>query len=178
MEAEQKVQKEKPVEKKYATLTYRQFLIPAIVMVVLSFIVMYRASLALSPYLENVALSYFIVVLLFGYAIETGLVAWAARLAKIQDRSWSKALFLAAGINFINGTFSLATTSIVYTNRAVAGVLVFACVIAIWFFIKRVYSLKNKQVFRFLLWVLLIIGIAAFVIGLISSFFLTKALGN
>ncbi|HRH31424.1 MAG TPA: hypothetical protein PK950_02040 [Candidatus Paceibacterota bacterium] len=172
MEAEQKD------PKTYATLTYRQFLIPAIVMVVLSFIVMYRASLALSPYLESVALGYFIVVLLLGYAIETGLVAWAARLAKIEGRSWSKALFLAAGINFINGTFSLATTSILATNRAMAGVLVFGCVLAIWFFIKRVYSLKNTQVFRFLLWILLIIGIAAFVIGIISSLFLTKALGN
>ena len=153
-----------------------RYLVPGSVFTLLSALVIYRAGLVLSPVLSKVSLVYFIAVFIILLVIETLLIMFAARLAKVMSRSWQKALLLASGINFINGVISLTTTFLMELYKGYAAALSLSSMILIWFFVKRVYGLKHKQVFRFVMWSLLVISVLAFITGLISTFLLDRAL--
>lgn len=153
-----------------------RYLVPGIVFALLSAFVVYRAGLVLSPLLAKVSLVYFIAVFIILLIVETLLIMFAARLAKVTSRSWQKALLIASGVNFINGVMSLSTASLVSLYKGYAAALSLSSMILIWFFVRRVYGLNHKQVFRFIRWSLLVISVLAFITGLISTFFLGRAL--
>ncbi|MEN9582537.1 MAG: hypothetical protein RL641_491 [Candidatus Parcubacteria bacterium] len=124
-----------------------------------------------------IPVAYITISILFGLLIIEGLfTTFAARMAKIPNRTYEKAFFTAVGTNFLNSLFSVASLPFVESNKTVAVMMSLISGIFAWFFLKRVYSISHKQVMQMLGWSAVLIGIIGIIAALIGGYFFAAKL--
>ena len=134
-----------------------------------SSVIIYKVTVSVSPEARMIAPIYFGLVLLVSVVLETLLVMLATRFAKIENRTWQKAFFVATGSNLINSLFSIASAPFSQTHKIWAAIFSIVAGFATWFFVKRVYSLTHKKLFRLVAFTVLIVFVFAIVAGFLGS---------
>ena len=134
----------------------------------------YFVETKLFPEVSDINWLYFIFAGILGAVGVALFFAFAARMAKIENRNWQKAFTAAIGLIVIEALAALIYLPIKHTPKVFLVMLAFLAVGAVWFMLRRVYIVGNKKVLSFFVWFFGLLAALSFVIGLIGSLLLGK----
>ncbi len=146
----------------------------AIAYIVISSILAYFVSTKWSPIAIPIAPAYFLIIIVGGLAVELGIFFLVAKLAKLENRSFENILFFSASANLLNSLFSVARLPFYESHKWVTFVMAGLVAVAIWLLVKRIFSLKNKQVWRLFLWFALVMFGVVIILGFLGNWLLSK----
>lgn len=133
---------------------------------------LYRVSTFLFPAAKLIAPPYFVIAMVVGVLVVTTLIAFVAKISKIEERSFAKAFYVTTGITASYAVANLAYLFVANLHRSFTALVAALASVSVWYVVKKVYGISNKQVFRFIFYTLLVLAGISFSIGLISSFFI------
>lgn len=162
-------------ERLITVLQYRSYIVPTMLIAIAASFGMYFTTTYISPEARGIAPAYFIIAIILGLIIVTLLFAFVARLLKLENRSFVKAFRLAVGVIAIDAIATLLYLLTIGLHKIFAAICVILAAVLFWYLVKKVHGLPNGKIFRFVVYMFLVLGAAAFIIGLVGSLFLNTA---
>jgi hypothetical protein len=162
-------------ERLRAVLTYRSSIVPTILVAIAASFGVYFTTTFISPETQVIAPAYFVIAIILGLIAATLLFALVARLLKLENRSYTKAFRLAVGIVAIDAIATFLYILLRNMHKVFAAMCVIFAAVLFWYMVKKVHGLTHGKVFRFAIYMFLVLGAGAFVVGLIGSLFLNVA---
>ncbi len=141
----------------------------SVLLIIVASFISYFVSTKWSPNAFSIAPIYFLIVILAGLVFEVLILLLSTKLAKISGRNLEKILFSASGVNFINSVFSVVRIPFYSNYKWITIALATVFGIATWYFVKRVFGIKNKEVSRLSLWIAMVILAVVIVAGFVGS---------
>ena len=156
-------------------LKYRSYIVPTILIAIGASSGVYFTTTYISPETQGIAPAYFGIAIILGIIAATLLFAVVARLLKLENRSYLKAFRLAVGIIAIDAFASFLYILVRNMHKVFAALCVVLAAVLFWYMVKKVHGLTHSKVFRFAVYMFLVLGAGAFIVGLIGSLLLNVA---